>query len=103
MQKILRLSAITCLALVVATPASAERTCPNGKSKNGAMWMSILHPGLGEYFLNDFGSWRENMPPRKFWLGFIPGFGWPGYLQAKSAKDARQCKTGDGIAWNEND
>lgn len=89
------------VASAPAVSAQEQGRCPNGRSASGAMWMSVLHPGLGEYFLNGFGSWNENMPPRKFWLGFIPVFGWPGYLQVKSARDARQCKTTDGIGWNE--
>jgi hypothetical protein len=41
------------------------------------------------------------MPPKKFWLGFIPGYGWPGYLQVKSAIDASQCKTNDDLTFKE--
>lgn len=83
-------------AVLAAAPASAQEDgeCPNGRSKQGAMWFSILHPGVGEYYLKEWGPWR-NMPPRKFWLGFIPGFGWPGYLQVKSAIDAANCRTND--------
>lgn len=84
------------LATVFASPALARR-CDNGRSADGAMWFSIAHPGLGEYFLQGWGPWR-NMPPKKFWLGFIPGFGWPGYLQVVSAIDAANCRTND---WNE--
>jgi hypothetical protein len=53
-----------------------------------AMWLSIAHPGLGEYYLKGWGSF-ENCPQKKFWLGLIPIYGWPGYLQVKSAIDAR--------------
>lgn len=103
MKKILSFILIVSFLLTNAPAALADddRRCPNGRSAVGAMWMSIARPGLGEYFLNGFGSWGENMPPRKFWLGFIPVFGWPGYLQVKSARDARRCKTSDGIRWNE--
>lgn len=96
-----RLTAVvTAVALVLgaalaAAPAAAEdHVCANGRSKRGAMWLSILHPGVGEYFLKGWGPWH-NMPPRKFWLGFIPIFGWPGYLQVKSAVDAANCETND--------
>ena len=96
LRKIL-VTAIASLALLaVASPAAADR-CANGKSADGAMWLSILHPGLGEYFLKDWGPWR-NMPPKKFYLGFIPIFGWPGYLQVVSAIDAANCRTND---WQE--
>ena len=37
------------------------------------------------------------MPQKKFWLGFIPFYGWPGYLQVKSAIDAANCRTNDDI------
>jgi hypothetical protein len=81
------------IAALAPTPALAEK-CPNGRSADGAMWFSILHPGLGEYFLKGWGPFRK-APPRKFWLGFIPFFGWPGYLQVVSAIDARNCRTND--------
>ena len=94
--KILKITLLVfALAAIVPSPALAER-CDNGKSSNGAMWLSILHPGVGEYFLKGWGSWRK-MPPKKFYLGFIPGFGWPGYLQVVSAIDAANCRTND---WN---
>jgi len=83
------------LATLTASPALAAR-CKNGRSADGAMWFSILHPGLGEYSLRGWGSFRK-VPPKKFWLGFIPIFGWPGYLQVVSAIDARNCRTRD---WN---
>jgi hypothetical protein len=57
----------------------------------------VAHPGLGEWYLNGWGSFNENAPPRKFWLGFIPIYGWPGYLQVKSAIDANHCETHDEI------
>ena len=87
------------LAMLVASPALAQAPvrCANGKSPTGAMWLSIAHPGVGEYFLNGWGNWNQNMPQRKFWLGFIPIYGWPGYLQVKSAIDARNCRTNDDI------
>jgi Ca-activated chloride channel family protein len=61
--------------------------------KQAAMWRSIGHPGLGE-MLNAGQGW-SGMPKRKFWLGFIPFFGWPGYLQVVSAIDAARCMTND--------
>jgi hypothetical protein len=86
---------VSVIAVLAPSTALAER-CPNGRSADGAMWFSILHPGLGEYFLKGWGPFR-NAPPKKFWLGFIPFFGWPGYLQVVSATDARHCRTND---WN---
>jgi len=61
--------------------------------KQAAMWRSIAHPGLGE-MLNAGQGWN-GMPKRKFCLGFIPFFGWPGYLQVVSAIDAAHCQTND--------
>ena len=76
-------------ALTEATaPPPAATEC--GK---GPMWASIGHPGLGEMLLAHQG-WR-GLPKKKFYLGFIPGFGWPGYLQVVSAIDAAHCQTRD--------
>jgi len=69
--------------------ATKEKVC-NGK---GAMWMSILHPGLGE--MKNSGQGWKGLPKKKFYLGLIPGFGWPGYLQVVSAIDAKNCRTND--------
>ena len=84
------------LCLVVGDAAQADRRCRNNRSKQGAMWLSIAHPGLGEYFLKGWGAWSR-MPQKKFWLGFIPLYGWPGYLQVKSADDAYHCRTNDDL------
>jgi hypothetical protein len=85
-------------ALLLA-PAAAHAEppshCAGGRSANAAMWLSIAHPGLGEWFINDWGYFFENAPQLKFWLGFIPFYGWPGYLQVRSAIDARNCQTID--------
>jgi Ca-activated chloride channel family protein len=62
-------------------------------SRQAAMWMSIGHPGLGE-MKNARKGW-SGLPKMKFYLGFIPGFGWPGYLQVVSAIDAANCRTND--------
>jgi hypothetical protein len=55
-------------------------------------------PGLGEWSSRDWGSFNANAPQKKFWLGFIPVYGWPGYLQVKSAIDARHCRTNDDLS-----
>jgi hypothetical protein len=93
---------ISALAILVASPAFAREPgrCANGRSSVAAMWLSIAHPGLGEYHLKGGGDW-SNMPERKFWLGFIPLYGWPGYLQVKSAIDARNCRTNDDLTFKE--
>jgi len=89
-----------CAVLVAAQTAGAAERCPNGRSKQAAMWYSIAHPGLGEYYLKGWGSFR-NAPPKKFWLGFIPLYGWPGYLQYKSADDAFHCHTNDDLTFRD--
>ncbi len=87
------------ITLVAAAPAArAEKLCHGGRSAQGAMWWSILHPGVGEWYLRGFGP-LSNAPQKKFWLGFIPGYGWPGYLQVKSAIDAEKCQTHDNLTF----
>ena len=78
--------------------AKPRAACSNGRSTDAAMWYSILHPGLGEWYLNGWGSMNANAPQKKFWLGFIPLYGWPGYLQVKSAIDAKNCRTNDELS-----
>lgn len=93
---LLRAVAVAVFACVLASAAPearAENMC-GSRSPQAAMWWSILHPGVGEWYLKGFGP-LDNAPPRKFWLGFIPLYGWPGYLQVKSAIDAQKCLTND--------
>jgi hypothetical protein len=86
------------LAALLAPAAAEARTCKDGRSATGAMWLSFLHPGLGEYHLRGWGPW-SNLPQRKFWLGFVPIYGWPGYLQVKSMVDANNCRTNDRLTF----
>jgi hypothetical protein len=88
---------LAALLLATAQSAAAQERCANKKSPMNAMWLSIAHPGLGEYYLKGWGSFNRNCPQKKFWLGFIPFYGWPGYLQVKSAIDARHCRTNDDL------
>ena len=90
--RIILMTLAVCFLLGAADRAGAA--CPDGRVNQAAMWFSILHPGLGEYHQKGWGPWK-NLPPKKFWFGFIPGFGWPGYLQVKSARDSAQCRTND--------
>ncbi len=82
------------LALCVTGAASAAEA----RSTYNAMWLSIAHPGLGEYYLKGWGPF-EKCPQKKFWLGLIPLYGWPGYLQVKSAIDARHGRTNDDLTF----
>jgi hypothetical protein len=81
-------------ALLLLAAQADARVCRGGRSSTTAMWYSIAHPGVGEWYLKGFGSF-DRAPQRKFWFGFIPGFGWPGYLQYKSARDASRCRVND--------
>jgi hypothetical protein len=98
MRRLQRALVTVAAAAIVATaalPAAAEETRA-GRDTYTAMWLSIAHPGLGEWYLKGWGSF-ERCPQKKFWLGLIPIYGWPGYLQVKSAIDARHGRTNDDL------
>ena len=95
----LLLATVVCCAF--ATPAHADVHCRGGKHRDAAMWLSIAHPGLGEYYLRGYGNFWDHAPQKKFWLGFIPIYGWPGYLQVKSAIDSHHCRTNDDLAFRD--
>jgi hypothetical protein len=75
-----------------AAPAEA-RVCSRGKTSQIATVLSVAHAGLGEWYLKDWGP-LERAPQNKFWLGFIPVYGWP-YLAIRSAIDSSRCQTLD--------
>jgi len=86
-------------ALVVVLGVAAPRpAAAAARSRNAAMWWSLLHPGPSEWYLKGWGSFQRNCPKKKFYLGFIPIYGWPGYLQVISAIDARHGRTDDGLS-----
>lgn len=92
---------IAIAAVVIVATATLPATAQgdegrSGRSTYNAMWLSIAHPGLGEWYLKGWGSF-ERCPQKKFWLGLIPIYGWPGYLQVKSAIDARHGLTNDDL------
>lgn len=91
----LMIFAVIAVVATTAFPAAAQEA-RSDRSTYNAMWWSILHPGLGEWYLKGWGSF-ERCPQKKFWLGLIPIYGWPGYLQVKSAIDARNGRTNDDI------
>jgi hypothetical protein len=62
-----------------------------------AAWLSVGHPGLGEYYNAGWGPFFDRCPQKKFWLGLIPLYGWPGYLQVLSAIDAYHGRTSDNL------
>src|SRR5436309_471797 len=62
-----------------------------------AAWLSVAHPGLGEYYNAGWGPFFDRCPQKKFWLGLIPFYGWPGYLQILSAIDAYHGRTSDNL------
>jgi hypothetical protein len=98
MRRVALVALLVVLGVLSGEVAQADTRCSNGRSKQAAMWLSIAHPGLGEYFLKGWGDWSK-MPQKKFWLGFIPLYGWPGYLQVKSADDAFHCRTNDELSY----
>jgi hypothetical protein len=65
--------------------------------RRAAAWLSVAHPGLREYYNNRWGFFFDGCPQKKFWLGFIPLYGWPGYLQVLSAIDAYHGRTSDNL------
>jgi hypothetical protein len=75
-----------------AEPAEA-RVCSGNRTSQIATTLSVLHAGLGEWYIKDWGP-VSRAPQNKFWLGFIPVYGWP-YLAIRSAIDASECKTLD--------
>jgi len=85
-------TAIVIVAALAGT--SAARTA--GEARKAA-WLSVAHPGLGEYYNAGWGDFFERCPQKKFWLGLIPIYGWPGYLQIRSAIDAYHGCTSDNL------
>src|SRR5437773_10394784 len=81
------------LALALAVPAAART---QGDARKAA-WLSVAHPGLGEYYNAGWGPFFDRCPQKKFWLGLIPFYGWPGYLQILSAIDAYHGRTSDNL------
>ena len=92
----MRIVAFACVAAVAwlagAEPAKA-RPCRGGKASETATALSVAHAGLGEWYLKGWGP-LERAPQKKFWLGFIPVYGWP-YLAIRSAIDSSRCETLD--------
>jgi hypothetical protein len=97
------LALVAGLALAAPADAAAGRRCKSGRSPEAATWLSIGHPGLGEWYLKGWGAFWDNAPQKKFWLGFIPLYGWPGYLQVKSAIDSHHCRTNDDLEFRDGD
>src|SRR2546422_9837979 len=91
----MRTRTVTALALTLAlaVPAAARAL---GDARKAA-WLSVAHPGLGEYYNAGWGPFFDRCPQKKFWLGLIPFYGWPGYLQILSAIDAYHGRTSDNL------
>ena len=81
------------VTLGLATISSARTLGDRRK----AAWLSVAHPGLGEYYNAGWGDFFENCPQKKFWLGLIPFYGWPGYLLVLSSIDAYHGRTSDNL------
>lgn len=85
--------------IVTFACAGFDSSAAAGQNRTAAMWLSIARPGLGEWYLNGWGNFADNCPQNKWWLGFIPFYGWPGYLQVKSAIDAKNGRTNDDLTF----
>ena len=94
MRRIAALGLLLCL-LGNTSDAWAQYT-PQGQ-RRAAAWLSVAHPGLGEWYNAGWGGFFDACPQKKFWLGFIPLYGWPGYLQVLSAIDAYHGRTSDNL------
>ena len=81
------------LALAAWAEPAEARVCSGNRTSQIATALSVAHAGLGEWYLKDWGP-LERAPQNKFWLGWIPVYGWP-YLAIRSAIDVSDCKTLD--------
>ena len=81
------------LALAAGAEPAQARICSGDKTSQIATVLSSLHAGLGEWYIKDWGP-LSRAPQNKFWLGFIPVYGWP-YLAIRSAIDSSRCDTHD--------
>ena len=85
---------LTAALAMATTAAPAEaRICAGDRTSEIATALSVAHAGLGEWYIKGWGK-LENAPQNKFWLGFIPIYGWP-YLAIRSAIDSSRCMTID--------
>jgi hypothetical protein len=91
--RIARSFIVTAVALLLGLAPAEARVCKGGKTSQTATVLSVAHAGLGEWYLKGWGP-LERAPQNKFWLGFIPIYGWP-YLAIRSAIDSSRCQTLD--------
>jgi hypothetical protein len=92
-----RLAATVVVLGVLATVIPVQAKSRAHRNSAAAAWLSVAHPGLGEYYNAGWGLFFDRCPQKKFWLGFIPLYGWPGYLQILSAIDAGHGRTSDNL------
>jgi hypothetical protein len=85
---------MTCGLVLLLAAGARARTIGDARK---AAWLSVGHPGLGEYYNAGWGPFFDRCPQKKFWLGLIPLYGWPGYLQILSAIDAYHGRTSDNL------
>jgi hypothetical protein len=83
--------------MIVLLGAPTVAMAHGRRSAQKAAWLSVAHPGLGEYYNAGWGDFFAHCPQKKFWLGLIPFYGWPGYLQILSAVDAYHGRTSDNL------
>jgi len=83
---------VVALVLGIAGGAGRGRSATPAKrrgSPSDTRARRILQRGWGPFF--------DRCPQKKFWLGMIPLYGWPGYLQILSAIDAYHGRTSDNL------
>ena len=84
---------VLAVALLAGARPAEARVCSGNRTSQIATTLSVLHAGLGEWYIKDWGP-VSRAPQNKFWLGFIPVYGWP-YLSIRSAIDSSRCDTRD--------
>ena len=88
--------ALAALALLPAAQPSDARTVPRRPPTTTADHVLGRAPRPRRVVPEGSRDFLETAPPRKFWLGFIPFFGWPGYLQCEGARDAASAASTTG-------
>jgi hypothetical protein len=81
------------VALAVSAEPAEAKVCAGDRTSQIATALSAVHAGLGEWYIKGWGP-ISKAPQNKFWLGWIPVYGWP-YLAIRSAIDSSRCDTRD--------
>jgi len=60
-----------CVCVAGQARAEAPKPC-SGEFRDSATWLSVAHPGLGEYFLRGWGPFFEHAPTEEVLAGLHP-------------------------------